>query len=69
MENMIIAFEKKLKDITLKEGNVFKREEQSVELCVNTLRELKACVITKGFPPNNRKLIFSRRLNRVLNQN
>lgn len=55
---MLIAFEKKLKDITLKEGNVFKRQEKSVELCVNTLRELKDSIIKKGFTTKQKEIDF-----------
>ena len=58
MKNTLIAFEKQLNSIALQEENIFKRQEKSVELCVITLRELKAFITKTGFPTKQDEIDF-----------
>ena len=49
MENMFLAFHKRLNAIRLEEENILKREKRSIQLCIVTLTELKAKTLKAGF--------------------
>jgi hypothetical protein len=58
MENMFVAFNKRLNAISLEEDNILKREKRSIELCIVTLMELKAKTVKAGFTSRQEEIDF-----------
>ena len=58
MENMFLAFHKRLNAIRLEEENILKREKRSIELCIVTLTELKAKTVKAGFASKHDEIDF-----------